>query len=250
MSTSRAPRSTRSAGRSHADSSGDALIGRDILGQYVIRARIGEGGMGEVYLADQPAFGRTAVIKVLSRAGAARRDSAARFLLEAKAVSRLKHPNIVTVYNAGELEGGTMYLAMEHVEGRSLHEVIRSEAPFAPARAVAIAAQIADALAEAHRRGVIHRDLKPSNVMLVKREGRDELVKLLDFGIAKLDGVDLTSTGMACGTPAYMSPEQFNGQKLDGRTDLYSLGVVLFEMLVGKPSIRVRDRRRLHGQAT
>jgi serine/threonine-protein kinase len=213
----------------------DALIGREILGQYVVRRRLGEGGMGEVYLADQPAFGRTAVIKVLSRAGASRGDGAARFHLEAKAVSRLKHPNIVTVYNAGELEDGTLYLAMEHVEGKSLQEVVRREAPLAPARAVGIARQIADALAEAHRRGVIHRDLKPSNVMLVLRRDDVELVKLLDFGIAKLEGVDLTRTGIACGTPVYMSPEQFNGQKLDGRADLYALGAVLFEMLVGKP---------------
>jgi serine/threonine-protein kinase len=174
------------------------------------------------------------VVKVLRPEMSRGRDAVARFNLEARAASQLSHPNIVTVYNYSVTDDGTLFLVMEHLEGRSLQSLLAAEAPLAPQRAVAIARQIAAALAEAHRHGVVHRDLKPSNVMVVRRAGTDEMVKVLDFGVAKMEGVDLTATGLLCGTPPYMSPEQFRETELDGRCDLYSLGVVLFEMLTGR----------------
>jgi serine/threonine-protein kinase len=213
---------------------GDALIGRTVIGQYVIRARIGDGGMGAVYRAEQITVGRDAAIKVLHPQLSAAKDVAERFQHEARAASQLNHPHIVTIYNYGAMEDGTLFLAMEHLDGTSLKDLVTKNGPLAPERAVRIAGQIAESLDEAHRRGIVHRDLKPHNVMLVQRGQDADFVKVLDFGLAKVQGVDLTADGMLCGTPRYMSPEQLRGEKIDGRADLYSLGVVLYEMLAGR----------------
>src|SRR5262249_11094729 len=198
----------------------DPMIGRQIIGQYIIRRKLGEGGMGAVYVADQPSVGRTAVIKVLHPHFSRDPNMAARFQIEAKAAARLQNPPIVAIYNYGDGGDGTLFLAMEHLDGRSLEEAIRSsgglESPapssearrghwpsgrIAPARAVRIGAQVCDALAEAHRAGIVHRDLKPSNIMLVKRGREGDFAKVLDFGIAKLEGVKMTATGAVFGTP-------------------------------------------------
>ncbi len=219
---------------SRADTAPDGNIGRRLLDQYILVEKIGEGGMGAVYLAEQPTMGRRAVVKLLHPALSRDLQVAARFNLEARAAAALNHPHIVTVYNYGALPDGVLYLAMEHLDGRDLERTIEESGRLSPVRAVHVARQICDALAEAHAHGVVHRDLKPSNVMLVTRGRDDEFVKVLDFGIAKVRGVALTSSGMIFGTPEYMSPEQLRGATLDGRSDLYGLGVVLFEMLTGR----------------
>src|SRR5215831_7197714 len=174
---------------------GDSLTGRTVIGQYLIRKKLGEGAMGAVYLADQITVDRRAVIKVLHPE---LRDPtwAARFEVEARAASQLNHPHIVTIYNYGAMEDGTLFLAMEHLDGPTLEQVLAKNKQLAPERAVAIAQQIARALAEAHRHGVVHRDVKPSNVMLVSRAGENDFVKVLDFGVAKVERPDGTQTGL------------------------------------------------------
>ncbi len=211
----------------------DDMVGRWIIGQYVIRQQLGVGGMGVVYLADQPSVGRVAVVKVMHPELSRDPQVAPRFEVEARAASQLNHPHIVTIYNHGAMEEGPLFLAMEHCAGISLEGALR-QGPLGPGRAAAVGQMIADALCEAHRRGVVHRDLKPSNIMLTEVGRRQDFVKVLDFGIAKLEGVEMTRTGMMIGTPQYMSPEQFRGEDLDGRSDLYSLGVMLFEMVAGR----------------
>jgi tRNA A-37 threonylcarbamoyl transferase component Bud32 len=211
----------------------DPLIGRDVIGQYRIEKKLGAGGMGAVYLAQQTSVQRPAVIKVLKSQLDGKLDQAARFAIEARAASNLNHPNIVTIYNYGQMEDGTLYLAMEYLEGETLEARIARCGKLPPDRAVHVASQIASALGEAHAHGVVHRDLKPANVMLVPRAGEPDFVKVLDFGIAKLDDAGVTSTGYVVGTPRYMSPEQLLGKQLDGRSDVYSAGVVLYEMLAG-----------------
>ena len=211
----------------------DSMIGRWIIGQYVVSGKLGEGGMGMVYLADQPSVGRQAVIKVLHPELLRDPSVAPRFEVEARAASQLNHPHIITIYNYGAMDDGTLYLAMEYCNGLSLEHILR-QGPLTSERTVAIGAMIADALAEAHRHGVVHRDLKPSNIMLEQVGRKSDFVKVLDFGIAKVEGLKMTRTGTMIGTPQYMSPEQLRGEQLDGRADLYSLGVMLYEMVAGK----------------
>ena len=218
-----------------AVSGDDPLIGREIIGQYRIERRLGIGGMGAVYLAQQTTVSRPAVIKVLrSQLGGGSSEGTARFAVEAKAASSLNHPNIVTIYNYGAMEDGTLFLAMEYLEGETLAERIERCGQLSVERAVHIAAQIASALGEAHARSVVHRDLKPQNVMLVERAGEPDFVKVLDFGIAKIDDTGVTAAGYVVGTPRYMSPEQLLGKRLDCRSDVYSTAIVLYEMLAGK----------------
>jgi tRNA A-37 threonylcarbamoyl transferase component Bud32/predicted XRE-type DNA-binding protein len=211
------------------------IIGREIIGQYIIREKLGEGGMGEVYLADQPALGRQVAIKVVhAQARESEFDELAeRFRNEAKAAASLETPHIVKIFNWGELEDGTLFMAMEYLSGRTLSQVIHQQGKLAPELAVSIATQICTALGEAHAAGIVHRDLKPSNVMLIERGEQKNFAKVLDFGVAKLEGSDITRSGMMFGTPQYMSPEQLRAEAIDGRSDLYSLGVLLYEMLVG-----------------
>ena len=209
------------------------------VGNYRITAKLGEGGMGAVYLAEHPVIGRKAALKVIHPQHARNHDVVARFVNEASAISRIGHQHIVEVTDFGRTDGGDFYFIMEYLEGQALSELIALQAPFAPARALAIAAQIADALVASHAHGVIHRDLKPDNVFVVPREEDANFVKVLDFGLAKLTNDNAaapheTRAGVVMGTPYYMSPEQCEGSReLDDRADVYSLGVVLFEMLTG-----------------
>jgi len=189
--------------------------------------------MGAVYLADQPSVGRQAVVKVMHPGLSADPAVAPRFEVEARAASQLNHPHIITIYNYGAMEDGTLFLAMEHVNGPSLEEVVQ-QGPLSHGRVATIGAQICDALAEAHSHGVVHRDLKPSNIMLTQVGRQQDFVKVLDFGIAKVEGVKMTRTGSVIGTPQYMSPEQLRGDPLDGRSDLYALGGILYQMVSGE----------------
>lgn len=200
------------------------------LGRYRIQAELGRGAMGVVYKAHDPVLDRTVALKtiVLDEEAEEREDFHSRFFLEAKAAARLNHPALITIYDFGE-EDGLAYMAMELLNGRELS--VRMESPSIPVReAVAIAEQVAEGLAFAHDSGVIHRDIKPGNIMLLP-SGR---IKIMDFGIARLKVSELkTQLGTRLGTPKYMSPEQSTGGTLDHRTDIFSLGIVLYEMLTG-----------------
>ncbi len=218
-------------------SGGDPLIGALLADRYRVLRTIGEGGMGRVYLAEHVRMGRLSAVKVMSPALAPTADAIGRFNREAANASRISQPNVAAIYDFGETEDGTLYLAMEYVEGETLTAVLRREGPFSPLRAAEITGQIADGLAAAHHLGIVHRDLKPDNILVTTSHDGREWVKIVDFGIAKATQGDaeqnVTSLGMAVGTPEYMSPEQIAGEALDGRTDLYSLGLVLFNMLTG-----------------
>jgi tRNA A-37 threonylcarbamoyl transferase component Bud32 len=221
----------------------DGMIGRAI-GNYVVRHLLGQGGMGSVYLAEHPTIGKRVALKVLHAEFAAQPEVVQRFFNEAKAVNDIQHPNIVDIVDFGTLppvsptDPPIVYFFMEYIDGTSLTELIRRDGPLPHARAMAIALQIAEALAASHRKGIIHRDLKSDNVMLVSRRDQD-FVKLLDFGIAKVTSnpanSSRTRTGIVMGTPQYMSPEQCEGRSsIDHRTDIYALGIVLYQMLTGR----------------
>ena len=214
-----------------------SLAANSKLGPYEIKSMVGVGGMGEVYRAHDTRLGRTVAIKVLPPESTRNADLVQRFEQEAKAASARNHPNILTIYDFGVADG-TYYIAMEYVEGNTLRELIRL-GPMPAARALDIAAQCAEGLAAAHTAGIIHRDIKPANIM-VRPDG---YVKILDFGLAKLakpasiaqsEITTLTAAGQIMGTTQYMSPEQSRGQELDARTDIWSLGAVLYEMVSGK----------------
>ena len=200
------------------------------LGRYLLQDVIGQGAMGMVYRAQDPLLGRDVAIKTirLEITRAEQDDFEERFLREAKSAGKLSHPGIVTVYDAGEISN-VAYIAMEYLQGQDLRELIRTEHRLAHDQIADIAAQIADALEYAHRHGVIHRDVKPGNIMVLP----DGKVKLMDFGIARMQTSSMTQTGIMLGTPKYMSPELVIGGEADGRTDIYSLGIVLYQMLTG-----------------
>lgn len=220
----------------------DPFIGRDIRGgQYQVLQKIGSGGMGAVYKALQPALNRMVAVKILHPKLTNRKDLAARFRREARAMSHLKHPNTAKVFEYGELEDGSLYIVMEMLEGKNLNQTVRAEGPFPPARALPILIQVCDALEEAHRAGIVHRDLKPENVFLCQTGGVKDYPKVLDFGLAKVTeremrpgSVILTQEGMVFGTPEFMSPEQAQGKSLTGAADQYSVAVILYEVLTGK----------------
>jgi eukaryotic-like serine/threonine-protein kinase len=200
------------------------------LSHYRIVAKLGEGGMGEVYLAEDTRLGRRVALKLLPPHLTSDVTAKARFETEARAASSLDHPNICTIHDIEEAPDGRLMLAMGFCEGVSL-KLRLTDGPLSAAEAVDIAAQIADGLAEAHARGIVHRDIKPANVM-VTRTGR---VRIVDFGIARVpDASAVTTTGGVVGTPAYMAPEQARGERVDARADLWALGVVLYEMLAGR----------------
>jgi serine/threonine-protein kinase len=215
----------------------DPWIGKILDGQYEITAIAGQGATGTVYRARQRGIERHVAIKVLRGELACDEVSVRRFLREARASARLEHPGIVAVHAIGKTPAGAPYIAMELVEGRSLEEVCAAEGPLATRRTIGLARQLAAALDEAHRAGIVHRDLKPANVMVREREPLQ--VKILDFGIARLqpggeDGSSKVSAdGAICGTPHYMAPEQATGGEIDGRTDVYSMGVLMYRMLSG-----------------
>ena len=217
----------------------DPLIGTEIGGRFQILARVGEGGMGIVYKARQKNMDRDVAIKVLLAEMAANKTVEKRFYLEALAVSKLRHPNTIQIHDFGETKDGQLYIAMEFLDGRDLKEVIRAEKALAPKRAANVAVQMLRSLREAHSKGIVHRDLKPDNVFLCSVGDEPDFVKVLDFGVAKLRESDknqatLTKTGAIFGTPRYMSPEQSVSSNVDHRSDLYAIGVMLYEMLAGR----------------
>ena len=205
----------------------------EFLGSYRLISRLGAGGMGEVWRAEDTRLLRPVAIKILSEKIANDPEWKARFLREARTVAQMNHPNIATIYSI-EQEGDTLFIAMELVEGESLAAVL-ARGPLPPKEAVRIVGRVAEALAEAHEKGVVHRDVKPDNIIVAKRT-----VKVLDFGIAKqtnpgsMDSRTLTQGGMIVGTPYYMSPEQALGRAVDARSDIFSLGVVMYEAIAGK----------------
>jgi serine/threonine-protein kinase len=220
----------------------DPFIGRDILnGKYQILQKIGSGGMGSVYKALEPEMNRMVGVKILHPKLANRKDLVSRFRREARAMSQLTHPNTVKVFSFGELDDGPLYIIMEFLEGKNLNQTVRSEGPFSTERALPILIQACGALDEAHKAGIIHRDLKPENIFLVQSAGLRDYPKVLDFGLAKVGerqmrpgSVILTQEGMVFGTPEFMSPEQAQGRTLTAASDIYSLAVILYEVLTGK----------------
>ena len=212
------------------------------IGRYEILDKLGEGAMGTVYRARDPLIERTVAIKTIPLVlpEEEKRLFEDRFLREAKSAGKLSHPNIVTIYDVGETDD-VAYIAMEYLEGPSLRELLRKHGRLPPQLAVETALQMAEAIAFAHDHGIVHRDVKPPNVIVLSNRGT---VKLTDFGIAHLMSSNETRAGMLMGSPRYMSPEQVQGQPIDGRSDIFSLGVVLHEMLTGRP---VFGGEELHG---
>ena len=220
-----------------AAAAGSDLMGTVVADRYHIIKKLGEGGMGTVYLAEHVKMGRKSALKVMNPGTNQDADAIARFNREASNASRLNHPNICAIYDFGETPDGLIYLAMEFIEGQSLTSLIEKNGALPPARAASIIHQSADALQVAHDAGIVHRDLKPDNIMIAKNRDGSDLAKVVDFGIAKAHSSDaqkVTKTGLVVGTPEYMSPEQLSGDKLDGRSDIYSLGLVAFNCLTGK----------------
>jgi len=205
-------------------------LGSVFGGRYRIREKIGSGGMSDVYLADDLTLSRPVAVKVLHSEYARDAGYIQRFRYEAQAAANLNHPNIVSVYDWGN-EGDAYYIVMEYVEGRELKDLLREQGAFTPERAAEVAAEIAAALQFAHRRNLVHRDIKPQNVIITPT-GQ---VKVMDFGIARAaSGTGITQTGVVMGTAQYIAPEQAQGLSVDGRADIYSLGIVLYEMLAGR----------------
>ncbi len=220
------------AHRSGEAAESDALVGQVVNERFRINGVLGKGAMGKVYRAEQLGLGRVVAIKTIHSTLVNDEDRRARFEREALILSKLEHPNIVAIYDYGRWRQQT-YIAMQYLQGESLEDLLGREGPLPLVESVRIASEICDALDAAHAAGIIHRDLKPDNVMLV---GDERQVKLVDFGVAKLvDAAQkLTQEGMAMGTPTYMSPEQCAGDPVSPQTDLYALGVMLFELLTGK----------------
>lgn len=220
-----------------SSNTGGDLLGSVVADRYHVIKKLGEGGMGAVYLAEHVKMGRKSALKVMHPGMNADPDAIARFNREASNASRLSHPNICGIYDFGETSEGLIYLAMEFIEGKALTDLIEATISLPPARAASIVHQAADALQVAHDAGIVHRDLKPDNIMVAKNRDGSDLVKVVDFGIAKASSSDaqkVTKTGLVVGTPEYMSPEQLAGDKLDGRSDIYSLGLVAFNCLTGR----------------
>jgi serine/threonine protein kinase len=225
-------------------SENDESLPRLLGGRYRLEAKLGSGGMGVVFRATDLTMKRAVAVKLIRGVDGVALDEevAGRFLREAKNTARVQHENIIEVYDLGRSDQGDMFFVMELLEGESLSTKIRRDGKMPPAVAVHIARQMCAALHVAHAAGIIHRDLKPANVMLIERGGQTDYVKVLDFGVAKSYTPDqqtqLTHTGMLVGTVEYMAPEQIMGRVVDGRTDIYSLGIVMYRMLTGKAPFR------------
>jgi serine/threonine-protein kinase len=217
----------------------DRLVGRTLNNRYLVERKIGEGGFGAVFKGKQLATGRDVALKILHPHNVSDATVVARFRREAEACSRLRDPHTVITYDFDETEDGVLFLAMELLHGKSLQQIQRGEGALEPHRVLGILDQVAQALGEAHKQGIVHRDMKPENVIVEKR-GEDDFVKVLDFGIAKIVSGDgargpaLTAIGQTVGTLEFMSPEQLRGKQLDGRSDIYALGMMAYEMLTGE----------------
>ena len=234
-----------SASPSGSSGTADPLIGRVLGGRYRLAERLGQGGMGTVYRALHTLMDKPVALKVLRSEMATDNEAVARFHREARSASRLDHDHCIRVTDFGQSDDGLLYLVMELLDGVSLGHVAR-KGPVPAARAAAIGVAIAEALQHAHEAGIIHRDLKPDNVFLARRPRGRELVKVLDFGLAKLAhdgalGPSITRDGTVFGTPEYMAPEQAEGAKLDGRTDLYALGIILYQLVTGDVPFRASN---------
>ncbi len=220
----------------------EALIGT-LIGPYEIRKHIARGGMADVYLAYEQGLQRKVALKIMLPALAADEQFVQRFQREAQVVAQLDHPNIIHVYRIGKTESGRPYIAMQYIEGGSLQDTLRKLGErgelIDTRQALAIAGKMAEALQVAHAAGIVHRDIKPSNI-LIRPDGRPVLV---DLGIAAVadSAQKLTQTGTLIGTPHYMAPEQATGKGVDGRTDIYSLGVILYELLSGRRPFEATD---------
>ncbi|HEU0034134.1 MAG TPA: serine/threonine-protein kinase, partial [Kofleriaceae bacterium] len=232
----------------------DPFVGKVIDGRYEVQARIGEGGMGVVYKARQISIDRVIALKMLNPQMATDPTWVQRFYNEAKACSRLQHPNTIRMFDFGQTSDGRLFMTMEFLDGQSLRAALQN-GPLAPQRVVKILIQCCASLAEAHSIGIIHRDIKPDNVFLLNMAGSPDFVKLLDFSVAKLLEGDRmkTQAGVVFGTPQYMSPEQGRGMPLDARSDLYALGILAFEMLTGNVPFNDDNpmtviQMHLHGQ--
>jgi serine/threonine-protein kinase len=220
----------------------DPIVGKVFAGRYRIVRKLGEGGMGAVYVGEQQMGTniRKVAVKTLHPHLSHDPKILARFERECGTVSELQHPNTIQVFDFGKTEDGTLFIVMEFVEGRSVADILEKDGPMPPDRVLRILTQVCGSLAEAHERGIVHRDLKPDNVVLCRKAGQDDWVEVLDFGIAKRSNeVDtneakLTQQGMVLGTPPYMSPEQFTGKPVGSASDIYSLGVMAYEMLTGR----------------
>ncbi len=222
----------------------DLELGQVVVGKYRLLDVLGEGGMGVVYLAEHELIEKTIALKVLRKEYSGKSDLVQRFKQEAISASRIKHPNVLDVFDFGQLENGCFFLAMEYLQGHDLAAELARSGVIEPALAVRLALQMCRALGAAHSRGVVHRDMKPENVFLHRTEDGDDIVKIVDFGIAQLRARDdkkpeelprrrLTRTGVIFGTPEYMSPEQAAGRNVDLRVDIYAMGVILYEMFSG-----------------
>ena len=226
----------------------DPLLDQVIGDRYRILQRVGAGGMGQVYRAAHTRIATLFAVKVLYGDIAHNEKMRSRFQREAESASCLQNRRIVRVVDFGESDRGLLYLVMEYLDGVSLTTLLERERTIVPRRAVAIARQIARGLAHAHERGVVHRDLKPENVMLIEEDDETDVVKLLDFGVARMRGsAHLTQYGQVVGTPTYMAPEQFLGVEVDGRADLYALGIILYEMLTAEPPFQSESLLELVG---
>src|SRR5688572_3620930 len=218
----------------------DPLIGRVVADRFKIVSLIARGGMGKVYRAEQAPLGRLCAVKVLNPNynGDADPEFHQRFFREASITSQISHPNSVTIFDYGKTDDEVYYMAMEYLEGQTLHHALREGGPMQEERVGRIAAQICRALREAHALDVIHRDLKPANIFLTRHGDDEDFVKVLDFGLVKhlseRPEEQLTQTGLFMGSPKYMAPEQIQGGHVDARTDIYSLGIIMYEMLAGK----------------
>src|SRR4051812_12439506 len=206
----------------------DIDSGTVVDGRYRIKHRIGSGGMADVYCAVDQQLGRDVAVKLLHRRFAEDHEFVERFRREASSAAALQHPNVVGVFDRGEWDG-TSYIAMEHLEGRTLKQIVNDDAPLDAIRAIDLAVQVLRAARFAHKRGIVHRDLKPHNV-IVDPEGR---AKVTDFGIARAGTSDMTETGSIMGTAQYLSPEQAQGTPVSAQSDIYAVGVILYEMLTG-----------------
>jgi len=228
-------------------SDGSSLVGQIIADRYHIVQKLGEGGMGQVYLSQHVRMKRKSAVKVMHPGMVHDADAISRFNREAENASQIAHPNVAAIYDFGETSDGLIYLAMEFIEGEPLTKLLKTIGALPAARAANVAKQVADGLSAAHDLGIVHRDLKPDNIMIAKSRDGGDLVKIVDFGIAKAmqsDEQKVTRTGLSIGTPEYMSPEQLAGDKLDHRTDIYSLGLVAFSMFTGHlpfPSVTSKE---------